>query len=371
MRAAPPVALSPRERAELLRWTRGRSVPVRLVERARIVLLAAEGRTNKRIGRILHLTQVTVRRWRSRFALLGLAGISGDAPRSGHKSGSQAPTVAAILERTQLGRPTNGVRWTTRSLGRELGVSHTTIGKVWRISGVRPPRYQRWRLSPYPRFSDRLIDIAGIYVDPPRTLLALSIEPSISSLALTAHVPLRDGRDSGAIAEPTRSSSGGERLAEVVSLLDGLPPSAGSWHLTSRELLLFLESVNQRSPRLSEIHLLTAGRAIARDDRILRWIERHPRFHLIPSGLDRPISAVVRDWFQPSRTSPPASTGFPHLSQVERLLGNYLEGVALLGRPFAWTRNGVVSHWRSAPADTFSISSVDSARFSARARFPQ
>ncbi|MGC2288783.1 MAG: helix-turn-helix domain-containing protein, partial [Thermoplasmata archaeon] len=111
------MALSARERTELVHWTRGRSVPVRQAERARIVLLAAEGRPNNEIGSLLQLSPVTVRRWRSRFALLGMTGISGDAPRSGHKKGPRTPTVAAILERTRVARPTNGVRWTTRTLG--------------------------------------------------------------------------------------------------------------------------------------------------------------------------------------------------------------------------------------------------------------
>lgn len=371
MRAAPPVALNPRERAELLRWSRGRSVPVRQVDSARIVLLAAEGRTNKQIGKLLRLSPVTVRRWRARFALLGLAGISGDAPRSGHRSGPGAPTAAVILERTRSTRPTNGVRWTTRTLGRSLGVSHTTVGKVWRSSGVRPPRYRHWRLSPDVGFSNRRVDVAGIYVDPPGTVLALSIGPPGGSLGRSPGPPLRRTTGKGESLPIERRAPGtSEQLVEAIGLLDGLPPSAESWRLTSRELLLFLESLDERSPRLSEIHLLTGARSLSRDDRVLRWIDRHPRFHLVPPGIDRPISTVVREWFQPPRSSRPNSAELLHLPQLERWLRSYLDGVVLLGRPFVWTQNGAVSHWRGPPTDTFSVSNADSARISTRSRSP-
>jgi transposase len=367
MRTPPPVALSLRERAELLHWTRGRSVPVRRAERARIVLLAAAGLGNLEIGKLLDLSPVTVRRWRSRFALLGMAGISGDAPRSGHQKGSS--TVATILERTRSGRPTNGTRWTTRTLAQEMGVSHTTIGRVWRNSGVRPPRFRRWRLSPDPRFLDRRIDVAGIYVDPPGTVLALSVEP----------LKGRGGQGSGPPGFPTagtrklhttelRLGGGSQQLAETLGALDGLPPSAASWRLTSRELLLFLESVSERSGPMSEIHLLTGGGSLSRDDRVLRWIERHPRFHLVPPDANRPISSVVRGWFEPRKSSRSEGAGLPHLPQLQRMLGSFLEGVAIFGRPFAWTRAGAVSHWRNAPTDTFLSSTHNSSHFSARPR---
>jgi transposase len=369
MRAPPPVALSHRERAELLHWTRGRSVPVRQAERARIVLLAADGLRNLEIGEFLHLSPVTVRRWRARFALLGMAGISGDAPRSGHRKGSA--TVAAILERTRSGRPTNGVRWTTRSLAREIGVSHTTIRRVWRNSGIQPPRQRRWRLSPDPRFLDRRIDVAGIYVDPPSTILALTVERPKKRRGLRGEAPDLPGAGTVNLRPTALHSSGGsQQLAETVGPLDGLPPSTASWRLTYRELLLFLESVNDRSGPMSEIHLLTGGGTHSRDDRVLHWIERHPRFHLFPPEAGQPISSVVRGWFEPRRTSRGETAGIPHLPQLQRWLGSYLDGVAMFGRPFAWTRAGAVSHWRAAPTETFLSSTRKSPRFSARSRSP-
>jgi transposase len=368
MRAPPPVTLSLRERAELVHWSRGRSVPVRRAERARIVLLAADGRNNKEIGKSLHLSPVTVRRWRSRFALLGMAGIAGDAPRSGHKTGAGSPAVATILERTVSTRPTNGFRWTTRTLARALGVSHTTIGRVWRSSGMRPPRYRRWRLSPDPRRLDRHIDVEGIYVDPPGTLLALSIEP----LGAATGIPGRFARSpydlGGSDKEESRTLSNPEQLAEAVGVLDGLPASAASWGLTSREVLLFLESVNKRSPRLSQIHLLTGASSLSQNARVLRWIDRHPRFHFEPPAADLPISQVVREWFPRSGPSRPDPAGLPNLPRLERSLRGFLEGVALLGRPFVWTRGGAVSHWRSTPIDTVSSSTSDSHRISPRTR---
>lgn len=362
MQAPPPVTISPGERTQLLHWSRGRSVSVRQSERARIVLLAAEGRNNKEIGRVLHISPVTVRRWRSRFALLGMAGISADAPRSGHKERPRSPTVALIRELTLSRRPTNGLRWTTRSLGKELGVSHTTIRRAWRNSGIEPPRYRHWRLHSDPRFLERDIDVAGIYVNPPGTVLALSVVPR--------SVLSRSGGFAPAPIDPAEAASstpgGGERLAEAIGALDRVPRSAASWRLTSRELLLFLQAVNERSAPMAQIHLLTGAAEVSRDDRVLRWIDRHPRFHLVTLPSDRPISSVVRDWFEPHRATRPDTAGLPTLPTLVRLLETHMQGVTLFGRPFAWTPDGLVSHWGSAPGDTFSSSNSVPPRFSLR-----
>lgn len=369
MRAAPPVALSRTERSELEHWARGRSVSVRRAERARIVLLAADHRTNKEIGELLHLSPITVRRWRSRFALLGMNGIARDAPRSGHKNRVGPVTMARIVERTRSSRPSQGGRWTTRTLAKELGVSHTTVGKAWRSFGIRPFRNRRWRLSPDPRYLDRRVDVAGIYVNPPGTLLALSVEPwkNPPSSSGPATRPHEIGRSN---PEPSRVHVGDsiERLAETVETLDSVPPSAAPWRLTSRELLLFLESLNERSPPMSEIHLLTGASSLSRNDRVARWIDRHPWFHLVSPAADRPISTVVRDWFLPGRTPRPNATGLPNLPLLERLIGRFIDGVTVFGRPFAWTRTGAVSHWRARPDDTLPVSSSDSIRFSLRSR---
>ncbi len=342
---------------------------MRRAERARIVLLAAEGRTSKQIARILDLSPVTVRRWRARFALFGVAGISADAPRSGHRKGAGSPSVAAILERTRSARPTNGVRWTTRTLAKELGVSHTTIAKAWRSSGVHPPRYRRWRLAPDPRPTDRTIDVAGIYVDPPRTVLALSID-------LLGSLPDWNARSVGhhrTPGEPARSDRRPpgrvEQLAETVRALDALAPGGASWGLTSRELLMFLESVNERTTHVSEIHLLTDADSISQDPRILRWIDRHPHFHLVTPHADQPISSLVREWLQPPGTASRPSAGLPSLPRLERSLGTFLSGATRFGRPFAWTRSGAVSHWRGSSDDTLSGSSPQSWDISSGSRF--
>jgi len=371
MRVSPPVSLSAREWAKLSGWARGRSVPVRRAERARIVLLAGEGRTNKEIGRILHLSPVTVRRWRARFALLGLAGIVEDAPRSGHRETSASPKLATILEETRSGRPTNGVRWTTRTLARFLGVSHTTIARAWRMSGVHPPQHRRWRLAPDPRTLDRSVDVAGIYVDPPASVLALSIDPHEGTAVSESSASRRAGssrRRTGGAGRLT--SARVERLAETVGVLDALAPSTASWRLTSRELLLFLESVNDRSSRSSEIHLLIEKSSIPQDPRILRWIDRHPRFHVVSPQGDEPMSRMVLEWFGAFRSAPRPSAGLPSLPGLERSLGTFLPGATLFGRPFAWTRSGAVSHWRSSSRDTLSSSSRETRDISPSPRFP-
>lgn len=136
MRAAIPVQISDEERKELTRYSRGRRVEARVVLRARIILMAADGHQNKKIAAALQTDPGVVRRWRMRFAEGGISAILKDAPRSGRKQ--PAELAQQVLEITFNESPPNGKRWSTRSIADRLGVSHATIARIWKQSSLRP-----------------------------------------------------------------------------------------------------------------------------------------------------------------------------------------------------------------------------------------
>lgn len=136
MRAAPAIMLSDDDRATLQRWARGRSTPARLVQRSKIVLLAAAGMLNKEIACELRCGTKTVCLWRSRFAARGIAGIEKDAPRGGQRTRMSEALVQQIIQMTLHESPPRRQRWSTRLLATHLGTSPAMVQRVWKIYGL-------------------------------------------------------------------------------------------------------------------------------------------------------------------------------------------------------------------------------------------
>jgi len=133
MPVAPPIVLTGTERRRLVQVARRRSVPPRIAMRIRIVLRAADGQNNREIARELGTSMVTVGLWRRRYAAQGFEGIRNDAPRTGSRRRLTTDLVRTIIETTLLTRLPGGGRWSSRKLGEHLGVSHTTVQRVWRL----------------------------------------------------------------------------------------------------------------------------------------------------------------------------------------------------------------------------------------------
>ena len=138
MRIAPAIELSPEQRAALEQWARGRSLPARVVERARMVLRAAAGEQDKAIAHDLGVTPKKVSRWRRRYLTLGLAGLEKDAPRSGRKPEIGARLIQRVVEMTTRHKPPHATHWSTRTMAAAVGISEASVRRIWHTHGLKP-----------------------------------------------------------------------------------------------------------------------------------------------------------------------------------------------------------------------------------------
>lgn len=170
MNQGTPITLTDEQRIELERWVRTQTLDARSVRRARIVLLAAEGAGNHEIARRLEISRGQVIAWRNRFAAGGVKAIESDLPRSGRK-----PTInaAEIVRMTTQTKPEGATHWSTRKLAAKLGISDTTVLKVWQANGLKPHLVETFKVSRDPRFIEKLEDIVGLYMSPPDHALVL------------------------------------------------------------------------------------------------------------------------------------------------------------------------------------------------------
>ena len=175
LRQAPKVWLSQEQQDDLERFAGSRTLAMRLVERARIVVRAAVGLDNQEIAEEMGLCRQTVGRWRERFTTEGMDGLE-DRPRSGRPVRIQSPTLDEIVRLTTQSTPVAATHWSTRTLAPIVEVSPSTVARVWRAHGLKPHRVKSFKLSKDPRFAEKLEDVVGLYQHPPEGALVIAVD---------------------------------------------------------------------------------------------------------------------------------------------------------------------------------------------------
>jgi transposase len=281
MRIAPLVVVSPEDRQQLEAYARGRSTPTRLVQRAKIVLLAAEGKENREIAESLGIMRHTVGRWRSRFSQFGLSGIEKDAPRSGRLPSLPQGLVRKIVRKTTQETPKDGTHWSTRSMAAAVGVSASTVRRVWRRHGLKPHRVRTFKLSNDRRFVEKMEDVIALYLNPPEHALVLCIDEKSQIQALDRTqpgLPIKKGRCGTMTHDYKRH--GTTTLFAALSTLDGKVIGTCMPRHRHQEWLKFLKQIDRETPADKEIHLISDNYSTHKHAVVLRWVARHSRFHL-------------------------------------------------------------------------------------------
>jgi transposase len=171
MRVASPIVLNPEQKQELEQCARARSLSARLVERARIVLLAAAGKQDKEVAEDLGITAHKAARWRQRFLAKGMAGLEKDAPRSGRTPSISPAKVKQVIHKTTQEKPAQAAHWSTRTMAAAVGLSAATVRRIWRKHGLKPHRMETFKVSTDPHFVEKLENIVGLYLNPPEHAL--------------------------------------------------------------------------------------------------------------------------------------------------------------------------------------------------------
>jgi transposase len=324
------LALTQDQQTLLEKWSRGGSTPYRLVKRSQIVLLAARGDSNRAIAQRLRLNPITVARWRSRFLLLGVEGIRHDAPRLGSPPPVPRELVQRILHKTLFERPSATSRWSTRTLGRAVGVSHSTVRRIWGAHGIHPPRSRVGALAQDSRFHPKSIDVVGVYVNPPQRAMALSLRDADQSKALA-----RGGPSSRA------ASSGRSWMVDLVTTLNLLdqPDLKGSAHrLLDQEFLSFLHSIHELRQATERIELLAESAGPVPPASLARWVRRHPEFSARVEVGSASLRQIVVEWFGDPSACHPADQPPASLPGLRTAVEEWSRETNKEPRPFAWTR---------------------------------
>lgn len=287
MRVAVQVVLCAEEREELERLAAGRRHPARVVERAGIVLLAAEGKQNREIARVFGVSRRTVSLWRRRFVEKRILGILKDAPRPGIRRKLSPKIIEKIIQKTTQEKPMGRTHWSTRSLAKVMGLSPSSMGRVWRSHGLKPHLSRTFKVSRGPQFLQKLNDIIALYMNPPEHALVFSVDEKSQIQALDRTqpgLPLVRGR-AGTMTHDYKRH-GTTTLFTALNTLDGTVMGTCMPQHRHQEWLKFLRLIDRQTPKDKDLHLIADNYATHKHPEVQAWLERHPRFtmHFTPTS---------------------------------------------------------------------------------------
>ncbi len=337
MRVAQKIQLTTKERVTLQRWSRGRKVSVRQAERAKIVLMAAKGNTNLKIAVELQLKPHTVGRWRSRFADLRLPGIVKDLPRGGRPRQRREEVESQIIRKTTQDKPKNATHWSTRTLAEDLGLSQSMIHRVWKANGLKPHLVRTFKLSRDPHFEEKLIDVVGLYLNPPEKALVLSADEKSQVQALDRtqpSLPMIPGRCGTMTHDYKRN--GTTTLFAAIEMAQGKVIATCMPRHRHQEWIKFLKQIDSETPKDLDLHLILDNYATHKHPKVKSWLKRHMRFHMhfIPTSSSwlNVIEGFFRD-LENKRLHRGVFRSVPEL--IDAILG-YIGGHNEAPKPFVW-----------------------------------
>ena len=344
-RVAAPVRLTTEDRGTLERWVRSPSQQHRVVERAQIVLSAADGLDNRTIAAELKIPEQRVGRWRTRFVKQGLEGLH-DLKRSGRRR-HYGHTERLEVVNTALRPPEAETHWSTRRLSQQLadaiGISKSHVQRVLKELDLKPHQVEQWLNSADPDFETKQADIVGLYLNPPQNALVISVDERTQMLV----------REPARPTKPMRSGEPEKREFEYVrhgvqSLLAALLVHEGK--VIGRvepshsrvEFIRFLELIDEETPAERELHLILDNLQVHKTPEVQAWLAGHPRFHFHFTPTHASWLNQIEIWFSILARRLLRRGIFTSKEDQTGQIVAFIEKYNQTARPFAWTSQGKV-----------------------------
>src|SRR5271169_155537 len=338
MRTAPSIELSSEQRTALQRLARQRSAPARVVERARVVLLAAEGLENKQIARRMGITPEKAARWRKRFLESGIAALEKDAPRPGRTRTITDRRVKKVLEMTLQQKPANATHWSTRTMAAAASISEASVRRIWHAHGLKPHLVRAFKLSRDIRFAEKLETIVGLYLNPPEHAIVLCADEKSQIQALDRTqpgLPLKKGRCGTMTHDYKRN--GTATLFAALDALDGQVISMCDDRHRHQEWLKFLRVIDEVTSPKKDLYLIVDNYATHKHPKVKRWLNRHPRFHIHFTPTSSSWLNMVERFFRDLTQHRLRRGVFHDAEELIMAIGEYIDKHNQSPKPFVWT----------------------------------
>jgi transposase len=354
MRKQAEFLLRARDHAELEGILGDGNEPQKIVKRAKIVLMTADGAGVMAIMRAVGVSKTTVWRWQDYFVEAGIAGlIKGRSKPPGKKPIADAIKLK-IIEKTVKEHPANATHWSVRMMAEEMGISHTSVQRIWNAHGLKPHLVRTFKASNDPDFAKKVKDIVGLYLDPPEKALVLAVDEKSQIQALDRTqpgLPIKKGR-AGTMTHDYKRH-GTTTLFAALNVATGKVIGECLPRHRAKEFLTFLKKIDRETLPYFDLHLILDNYATHKTPAVQRWLKRHPRFklHFTPTSSSW-LNLVERLFAEITRQRIRRGT-FHSVAQLETAILEWINHRNAHPKPFIWTAKAgpiILKHRRAKKA---------------------
>ena len=334
------IVIGASERDHLEKLVRDGNTAQKVVWRARIVLLAAEGLKAGAIAAATAKSQLTVRRWRRRFLAQGMEGLLKDATRPPRRKPLTAGKIAEVVHLTLHAKPPNATHWSVRTMAPVAGLSPSSIQRIWSAHGLKPHLTKTFKLSNDKHFVDKLVDVVGLYLDPPQRALVLSLDEKSQIQALDRTqpgLPMKKGR-AGTMTHDYKRH-GVTTLFAALDVATGRVIGQCMQRHRHQEWLKFLRTIDRGTPKGLDLHLIADNYATHKHPKVKAWLATHPRFHMHFTPTSASWLNQVERFFGLITEQRIRRGVFHSVAELETAIMDYLDNHNADPKPFVWSKS--------------------------------
>ena len=312
-----------------------RAAAYRVGQRAQALLLAADGVSNTEIGEVVGVSRPTVLAWRGQFEKDGLIGFGEVAKGRGRKPSISDETVAEIVDLTLHSKPEGETHWSCRSMAERVGVSSASVQRIWSARGLKPHLVKTFKLSNDHHFEEKLIDVVGLYLNPPDQAVVLCMDEKSQIQALDRtqpSLPMKKGR-AGTMTHDYKRH-GTTTLFAALNVLTGTVIGRCLPRHRNTEFLKFLRIIDREVPKGLQIHMICDTH---KHPNVKEWLAKHPRFHLHFTPTSSSWLNLVERWFRDLTDKAIRRGVFHSVDDLITAIEDYLEANNGNPKPFVWT----------------------------------
>jgi transposase len=337
-RPPPALTLSAEQRELLASLSKSQTEPHRVVLRARVLLLAGEGVGNTEIAEQVGVSRSSVISWRRRFDEEGVKKLGKVRPGRGRRPTIAPERVERIVADTLRTKPAGETHWSCRSMARHAGVSPATVQRIWSARGLKPHLVETFKLSNDKRFEEKLVDVVGLYLHPPKNAVVLCVDEKSQIQALNRtqpSLPMKKGR-AGTMTHDYKRN-GTTTLFAALNVATGVVIGRCLPRHRHGEFLTFLRLIDREVPKGLAVHLIVDNYATHKHEDVGAWLAKHPRFHLHFIPTSSSWLNLVERWFRELTDKAIRRGSFTSVAELIAAIGSYLAAYNQEPKPFVWT----------------------------------
>lgn len=333
------ISVSSADRVRLKHLVADRNTPRKVVWRAAIVLATAEGLGTMAIMRATGLSKPSVWRWQERYAAEGVDGLTRDKTRPGRKKPLSDAVKRKVLTLTARETPANATHWSAASMAKAVGISISSVQRIWAEAGLKPHLVAKFKISNDPLFEEKVTDVVGLYMNPPDRALVLCVDEKSQIQALDRTqpgLPMKKGRAASMTHDYKRY--GTTTLFAALDVKSGFVIGECKPRHRAKEFICFLKRIDRCVAKHLDVHLVLDNYGTHKTAEVKAWLAKHPRFKLHFTPTSASWLNLVERFFAEITTKRIRRGTFVSVADLKAAIQDYLDRHNAEPKPFVWTK---------------------------------